>query len=209
MKHLSLFPLLLTLALLPACDRSSHSSGDDDADTGADSDTDTDSDSDTDTDADTEADAGPDAGDTDTYEDCNPQYITDENTGLTWWRCHAGGWWEWSGTGCACLYGVTNTMTWDEVQDACDPDWRPATVEELMGVLDACSDWADIEASGSGACNSCENSEPCASLFPSDELQYWSATEAGVDEAYAVWFGTGAVESTSKADEYYVRCVTE
>jgi len=46
MKHLS--PLLLALALLPACDSSSSSGGDDDSDTGADSDTDMDVDTDSD-----------------------------------------------------------------------------------------------------------------------------------------------------------------
>jgi len=205
MTHRTLLPLLLALALLPTCDRSGHSGGDDDEDTGADADTDTDTDADTDT----GSDAGTDGGDTDTYEDCGPQHITDGNTGLTWWRCHAGGWWEWVESGCACVGGIVNTKAWHEVQDACDPDWRPATAEELMGVLEGCDPWEEIETSGAGACDSCASSEPCGTLFPSDEHLYWSATEAGVGEGYSVGFDDGAVVATGKDDEYHVRCVAE
>jgi len=62
-KHL--LPLLLALALLPACQSSSSSSGDDDTDTGTDADSDTDTDTDTDADADTDS-------DTDTDTDTGP-----------------------------------------------------------------------------------------------------------------------------------------
>jgi hypothetical protein len=48
-------PILLALALLPACHRSSSPGDDDDSDTGTDSDTDTDTDVDADTDADTDS----------------------------------------------------------------------------------------------------------------------------------------------------------
>lgn len=157
-------------------------------------------------------DSGPDdedAGDTDTGEDCGPQEITDESTGLTWKRCHAGGWWEWSGSKCMCLYGLTNIMGWDEIQDACDPGWRPATAEELIGVLEGCDPWADIQSSGTGTCTNCPESEPCGTLFPNDGRIYWSATEANDSEAYTVWFNVGTVTTTGKGVTYYVRCVEE
>lgn len=150
-----------------------------------------------------------DAGDTDTGEDCGPQEITDDSTDITWKRCHAGGWWEWNGTKCTCQYGLTNIMTWDEIGDACDPGWRPAAVDELMGVLEGCDAWADIEADGSGSCENCPGSEPCATLFPNDGRIYWSATEANDAEAYTVWFNVGTVAATGKGVTYYVRCVEE
>jgi hypothetical protein len=155
-------------------------------------------------------DAG-DGGDTDTGEDCGPQVITDENTGLVWRRCHDGGWWEWSPSfsKCKCVDGLVNTMAWDMIFGACDPSFRPATVDELMGVLENCDDWLEIEANGSGSCDGCQESEPCQTLFPNDGRFYWSATEANEVEAWHVAFNVGTVNSVTKGADYYVRCIEE
>jgi hypothetical protein len=91
-KHLSLLLILLALALMPACHRSSaFGSGDQDASTGADTDidtdvdTDTDADSDSDTDADTDSDVDTDTdvdtdSDTDTATDVDTDVDTDTDT---------------------------------------------------------------------------------------------------------------------------------
>jgi len=159
-------------------------------------------------------DSGPDdedAGDTDTGEDCGAQEITDEATGLTWKRCHAGAWWEWIEwkSECGCAGGMVNTKVWDEIEGACDAGWRAATVQELMGVLEDCDPWDDIVAGGSGSCTNCPDSEPCGSMFPADGRFYWAATEASDAEAWNVAFNVGTVTTAGKGTQYYVRCVEE
>ncbi|MBW2276609.1 MAG: DUF1566 domain-containing protein [Deltaproteobacteria bacterium] len=158
-------------------------------------------------------DSGPDedAGDSDTGEDCGAQEITDTGTGVTWKRCHAGGWWEWVAwkSECGCTGGMVNTKVWDEIEGACDPGWRAATAEELMSVLEDCDTWADIVDHGSGSCTNCPESEPCDSMFPGDGRFYWAATEANDSEGWNVAFNVGSVTSAGKGTQYYVRCVEE
>jgi hypothetical protein len=131
------------------------------------------------------------------YADNGDGTITDNSTGLMWWKCTYGQ------SGSNCSGGSGNYVDFPTAIATCEADvtgghsdWRLPNVMELESLVDF--------STSSPAINS--------TYFPNTVSDYWwSATTYAIpDDQYVAWivgFGDGGVSSDNKAATYLVRCV--
>jgi hypothetical protein len=130
----------------------------------------------------------------------NPEYVIDSTTGLAWSRCVVGQTWNSASQSCT---GEPLRLTWQEALQAATnytvgniTEWRLPNIKELASIVER------------------ECVDPAVNLviFPNAPSQhYWSSTPntAGnkIDEAWAVAFYNGRLDSNKKSSDFFVRMV--
>jgi len=122
--------------------------------------------------------------------------VTDSATNLVWQQCSMG-----QNQDATCSGTATNA-TWQNAMDYCEnlslagKEWRLPSANELKTIVDKSKSAAPYIDT---------------TYFPSTlSNYYWSSTTylAATANAWVVYFANGNVPASSKAANYYVRCVS-
>ena len=140
--------------------------------------------------------------DTDLFitEGISQETVIDSRTGLMWARCVVGQ--TWNGTTQSCT-GEALRLTWQEALQASSSyqaanfdDWRVPNIKELVSIVE----------------RACVAPATNLTIFNSAPSQhYWSSTPntdtTKKDEAWAMGFQNGRLDSNDKNADFYVRMV--
>ncbi len=133
-------------------------------------------------------------------EDISQEMVIDSTTGLAWARCVVGQ--TWNGTTETCT-GEALRLTWQEALQASSSyqagnfdDWRVPNIKELVSIVE----------------RACVDPATNLTIFNSAPAQnYWSSTPntnaTKKDEAWAMGFYNGRIDSNNKNSDFYVRMV--
>lgn len=133
-------------------------------------------------------------------EDISQEMVIDSTTGLAWARCVVGQ--QWNGTTQTCT-GEALRLTWQEALQASSTyqagnfdDWRVPNIKELASIVE----------------RACVNPATNLTIFNGAPAQhYWSSTPNTAatkkDEAWALGFFNGRIDSNDKNSDFYVRMV--
>jgi uncharacterized protein (TIGR02145 family) len=138
--------------------------------------------------------------------ECDPAAESSHaDSSVVWLTCPLGACFD----GSSCV-GEPQTLSWQDVLDACPAGFRLPTREEFEELLE-CEE-------GSTDCDQCGLSVPCANMFRPDaqyicdsdvDRSYYSSTEVGdaSDRVYVAHLDLGEINMSEKSPLRPVRCV--